>query len=143
MNRKQRFTLVVGTILIAAAILAPPWSYYRGEMETWWMPGVGPRQGEAPPPPENPFLPRFGIRAVYKPLHEIRGFAIFAIFIGTILVYLKCGSQPLPGEDEAALVRQPGRATQVFWAVTVMVVGAALIIPFVLLLMYVIRTLRG
>jgi len=92
-------------------------------------------------PCEIPPVPAF--QQALKPVHIIRGVALLAIFAVTVGFYLRFGSQPARGETEAVLGRRPGRATQIFWAVTVVVIALAFAIPCVLLLTYLIRVIRG
>lgn len=104
----------------------------------WFEPGTDEEPDPFPPVPLVPL-----VQQALKPVHIIRGVALLAIFAGTVGFYLRFGSQPARGEKEAVLGRRPGRATQIFWAVTVLVIALALAIPFLLLLTYFIRVIRS
>jgi hypothetical protein len=120
MNRRQRVVLIAGFVLLVAAAVCPPWSYYHGEWQVWWPQGVGPREaeGEPPPPPvRGPWM----VPDV-KPAHVIRGIALLAIFTGTVVLYLKYASPAEVG---------PGRAWRAFWVVVLLVTAASVVIPFV------------
>ena len=146
MNRRQRIAIIVGAILIAGAIACPPWSYYRGEVSKGYAPGTGPApavDAERDARDEHPLAPAIWIERERSPAQIIRGLAVMAFFAGTVLACVALRSRPgAPGHAPAPDER-PRRAFGLFWTVVFWTVVAALAVPVVLLLAYLIRLLRG
>ena len=146
MNRRQRIAIVVGAILIASAIACPPWSYYRGELREGYAPGTRPApalDAERDARGDHPFAPTFRFEREYTPAQIIRGLAVMVLFAATVLVCVALRSRPeAPGQVPAPDQRSP-RAFGLFWTVVIWTVVAALAVPAVLLLVYLIRLLRG
>lgn len=139
MTRKQRRTLTVGAILLVAAILCPPWSYYQGERK--FVPPLGEMQredGDA----ENPFVPSHSFAQDVRIVHILRALAIVAIFVGTTVFYLKYAAEG-DRADERAASAEPGKSgLRPYWKAIFVVCAIALAVPFVLALIYFIRGAR-
>ena len=54
MSRRQRIVLVAGGMLLLAAIMCPPWSYYGGEQKMCFPPGMGPPKAHEKDPQKRP-----------------------------------------------------------------------------------------
>ena len=137
MNRKQRNTLIVGAVLVIAAVVCPPWSYYGGQLRLWPRPDAQPAEHPStrPEPGENavPFRLQHDIGLV----HGIRGLVILAILVVAATLYLKFAS---PATDDT---ERPGRPTRVFWIVFAVVAMSVLAIALSVLLVFLIRAARG
>ena len=146
MNRRQRITIVVGAILIAAAIACPPWSYYRGELRKGHAPGTGPApavDAEQGARSDHPFAPTFWFEREYTPVPIIRGLAVMTFFAGTVLACVAFRSRPGVPDQASDPDERSRRAFGLFWTVVIWTVAAALAVPAALLLVYLIRLLRG
>ena len=139
MTRKQRRTLTVGAILLVAAILCPPWSYYQGERKFVPPPGEMQREdGDA----ENLFVPRHSFVQDVPTAHILRALAIIAIFIGTTALYLRYAAEDDRADERAASGEAEKSTLRSYWAVTIVICAIAVAVPFVLALIYLIRGAR-
>jgi hypothetical protein len=144
-NRRQHIAIVVGTILVAAAIFCPPWSYYRGELRIEPSPGVDAvpvTDVEKNTSPDHPFAPTFWFKHEYTAVQVIRGLAVMILFAGTALACVAFRSRagiPDRGSTEDKPAR---RAFAFFWLIITWIVVVALAVPVLLLIIYLIHLLR-
>ena len=130
MSRRQRIVLVVGGILLVAAIACPPWSYYGGEWRMQWPQRVVPREEEEVkegPVPDDPLGLRNWMQQNPRVMHGIRGILILVIFVGTVTLYLTQGSPR---------TERPGRPTRLFWITYAAIAACALATLIWTLLLY-------